>query len=314
MRTNLDRHALTQTVRGSVIHGRTALKTRIEGHHRLHYLFAVTYGTAAERIRAAPDRRRTDSLLSTGAPIVADIRLPMGLGGILTWIGRVLDLANRLDQPIGISCSSASYRPSWPMTDWIDCYFERQNQFAEQAHLVDVASLPLRPYQPISAVADQVWRYLSIRPEYLSAKNAIPFPVFASVHYRGSDKYLDAPRVSADSALRRLELEMSAANLTKLFVASDELSFVQLAKERFGEDCWALPLVAVANGTLPPHMANVAGEIKAREALTTMVLLAQSQLCLRTESGLSEWAMTMPGERRAILLAGSHRRLFRGAQ
>jgi len=56
------------------------------------------------------------------------------------------------------------------------------------------------------------------------------------------------------------------------------------------------------DGRRPPHFADLPGEIKAREALTTMALLARSELCVRTDSALSAWAMTLPGQRRTVLV------------
>jgi hypothetical protein len=221
----------------------------------------------------------------------------MGLGGVLTWAGRILELAEALDRQIALRFSSATYQPSCPVADWLECYFIRRCPSLENAAIIPAQHLPIRRDARVAELAPRLWRYLEIRPDCVTAADAIPFATYAAVHYRGSDKYLEARRVTYDVVLRRTEQEMAARGLDKLFVASDEEAFVEAAARRFGNDCWWLPIVAVATNHRPPHFTEAPGETKATEALTTMTLLARSQMCVRTPSLMSEWAMTISGQR-----------------
>jgi hypothetical protein len=258
---------------------------------------------AVETVRQIPGRRAARKHLTGDEALIADISTAMGLGGIFNWTGRILELAEKRHVPIEMRFSAPTYRPSWPVTDWLDCYFVRRRPGPADAVVVPAAALPLAAVtSPINELAGRVWDYLAIRPEMTAAAVGVPFESFAAVHFRGGDKYLEKPRVSYDLVLRRLEQEMQRDGLRKAFVASDEEAFVALARSRFGDDCWALPLNAVTTNGRPPHFSDVPGETKASEALATMALLARAQLCVRTESLLSEWAMTLPGQRRVVLV------------
>jgi hypothetical protein len=125
---------------------------------------------------------------------------------------------------------------------------------------------------------------------------------FAAVHYRGSDKFLEDHRVSKDAVLRALEDEMKRDALSRVFVASDEPAFIRAAKERFGRAAFWLPYQATAVDGRPPHFAEISGEVKAREALVTMVALSRANLCIRTPSFLSAWSHTLTtGQRTRII-------------
>lgn len=283
---------------------RALVMDRVRDHDRAYYwLMRAKRATWALPGRNGGARLRTGRQLASDRAVIVDISGPMGLGGILSWAGQVLQFGARYGRPLGLRFSSPTYRPTWPVDDWLDCYFARSVALPDDAVVVPAQSMPLARLPVSVATGDRmVWQYLSIRPECVAGAVKIPFGRFASVHYRGSDKYLEAPRQSYAAVLGRVESEMAADGLDKLFVASDEDAFVRAAQERFGESCWSLPLAAVSDGRRPPHFSDLPGQIKATEALTTMVLLARSELCVRTDSALSAWAMTLPGSRRAVLV------------
>jgi hypothetical protein len=280
---------------------RTGIPERLRRHESLYYWANRTrHCTLVRRIEELPGRRHSRKLLASGAALTADVDAAMGLGGVLTWAARILELADHLDRPIALRFSAPTYRPSWPVEDWLDCYFDRRRPATRTDVIVRARYLPVSS-GGITELAPRLWQHLTIRPDCVTAAQTIPFTSFAAVHYRGSDKYLEAPRVAYDAVLRRTESEMVTHGLDKLFVASDEEAFVKLAAARFGGDCWWLPAMAVAKGTRPAHFTDVPGEIKASEALTTMTLLARAQLCVRTPSLMSEWAMTLDGRRTVVL-------------
>jgi hypothetical protein len=48
------------------------------------------------------------------------------------------------------------------------------------------------------------------------------------------------------------------------------------------------------------------GEIKAKEALVTMLILAQAAILVKTESLLSDWATTLAAEQQVHLVTPSY--------
>jgi hypothetical protein len=286
---------------------RARVMDRVRDHDRAYYwLMRAKRATWTLPGRNRRARLQTAGHLDSDRAVIVDISGPIGLGGILSWAGHILEFAAEHDRPVGLRFSSPTYRPTWPVEDWLECYFARSVPLPDDAVVVGVQTMPLGPLPLSIATGDRmVWQYLSIRPECVVGATDIPFRRFASVHYRGSDKYLESPRQTYAAVLGRVESEMAADGLDKLFVASDEDAFVQAAKVRFGESCWSLPLAAVSDGRRPPHFSDLPGQIKAAEALTTMVLLARSELCVRTDSALSAWAMTLPGSRRTVLVGPS---------
>ncbi|HEX3830081.1 MAG TPA: hypothetical protein VHV82_22680 [Sporichthyaceae bacterium] len=283
------------------VHQKIAEQVR---RHETAYCWAVkaVHCSAVRTATGLPARRAARKHLSGGDALIADIRAPMGMGGILSWSGRALEMAERLRAPVGVRFSAPTYQPDEPVADWLDSYFVRTRPCPRAAAVLSASALPLARTWRIPELAPRVWEYLSIRPEMICQARGIPFSDYAAVHFRGGDKYLEAPRVPYELVLRRVEEQMRQDGLYKLFVASDEPGFVALAREHFGSDCWSLPLRAVTVDGRPPHFSDIPGQTKAEEALTTMTLLAGSRLCVRTESLMSEWAMTLPGDRRVVLV------------
>jgi hypothetical protein len=154
-----------------------------------------------------------------------------------------------------------------------------------------------------SDYAHLVWEYLEIRPELKAQADAFVGDArYAAVHYRGSDKFLEERRISSQLVLERLEREMRSATLDRVFIASDEPSFIEAAERRFGHDAFWLPCEAMAKDGRPPHFRDLAGELKAREALVTMILLSKAKLCVRSPSFFSAWAATLASHQRVVLV------------
>ena len=175
------------------------------------------------------------------------------------------------------------------------------NDWAAGRAICQSQHVPLTDLPSPSKSAELLWGAIRIRDDFISAADTLTGGKFAAVHFRGSDKYLETRQVAAGTVLDAVEIEMRREALNRLFVASDEPRFIDLARARFGDAAFWLPVEAVASadGT-PPHFTNVAGEVKAREALVTMLILARSTLLVKTESLLSEWATTLASEQRVV--------------
>lgn len=241
--------------------------------------------------------------IEAGTPLTVDIGFRVGMGGLLTWAGRALHVGQVQGVDLALRFSSPTYAPTDQPDDWLDRYFERRGSSTVGRPVVAASSLPLPPEPAVEVLGPLVWGALALRPEIEElAGTATPRGRFAAVHYRGSDKYLEAPRVDPGLVLDRLAQEMERDGVGRLFVASDTQSFVDLALSRFGSDALFLDCVATADGNVAAHHAQVPGETKAAEALATMLVLSRADLLVRTESLLSQWSTTLPGSRRTVLL------------
>ena len=97
---------------------------------------------------------------------------------------------------------------------------------------------------------------------------------------------------------------MQRDNLQRVFIASDEQQFIDHGAKLFGDTAFWLPLEAVSTTHYRPafRRTDIPGEIKAREALVTMVVLSRARLLVKTASLLSAWAMTLADEPQRVVL------------
>jgi hypothetical protein len=233
--------------------------------------------------------------------MTVEVRGKMGLGAVLSHAGNALYVAEQRDIDVALRFTSPTYAPSWGADDWLDCYFVRLGSHPGGRPVCDSHDVPLERAPQVRELGPLVWTALRVRDEITSSAAAAADGVFAAVHFRGSDKWLEAPATTIDGILDVVENEMNRQGLGRLFVASDEPRFVEAAHARFGDCSFSLPTQAVASadGT-PPHFTNAPGETKAREALMTMLILARAKLLVKTESLLSDWAMTLATDQRVV--------------
>lgn len=233
--------------------------------------------------------------------MTVDVSGHMGLGGVLINSGKVLHAAQAMGIDVALRFTSPTYAPSWGASDWLECYFARLGSRPDGRPVCDAQDVPVGEPPDLSQTAPLVWSALRIRDDIVDSADAVSDGPFAAVHFRGSDKMLDAPPVSMDVVFEVLQREMEYEHLERLFVASDEAQFVEAACAFFGDSAFFLPVEALATAHgRPPHFSTVAGETKAREALTTMLLLGRAKLLVKTESLLSDWATTLSDGQRVV--------------
>ena len=126
------------------------------------------------------------------------------------------------------------------------------------------------------------------------------------VHYRGTDKSTEAPRVSWQHCLRVLDDYLCNHPATKaVFVASDEQDFVDFMRESVKE----VPIYSHSDhyrssDDQPIHLTSVGsyGYEKGEDALVNALLLAKCTTLIRTTSFLSAWASIFNPDLKVILL------------
>jgi hypothetical protein len=108
------------------------------------------------------------------------------------------------------------------------------------------------------------------------------------VHYRGTDKRLEASRVAWDDIAESIDAHLEYQS--NLFVATDEPEFLQFMQGRFGAARVVdLGCREVFSGR-PAHSTAGDPVVKASEAIRTILALSRCGLLIRTRSHLSGWA------------------------
>jgi hypothetical protein len=245
-------------------------------------------------VAAMPRRRRAEAVLR-GPAVTVEIAGRVGLGGLFSNAARALAVGEARGTAVSLRFTAPLYMPSAPVEDWLDSYFVRTGlPCSPELPVLEAGELPSAPAISTADGAGLLWSYMQIHPDIASSAAPYMEGAYAAVHFRGSDKYLEAAPVSRERVLDRVEAEMRERGIERLFVASDEPAFIAEAFRRFGpERCFSLPQLAVAADGRPPHFSDVPGEVKATEALQTMLVLSGAQVCVRTASLLSEWSQTL---------------------
>ncbi|MEW6118590.1 MAG: nodulation protein NodZ [Pseudomonadota bacterium] len=148
--------------------------------------------------------------------------------------------------------------------------------------------------------AHALWnRTFSLRPEIDAYVESYVARHFAGrevlgIHFRGTDKTTEAPRVCWSSFARTLEETLSARpSLNALFVASDEPAFIEYITETFpGMLVMAHEDRVRSRDGHALHVRPAPGmnRDKARDALVNALLLSRCDALVRTASFLSGWA------------------------
>ena len=133
-------------------------------------------------------------------------------------------------------------------------------------------------------------KYVRVKQEFLEEveafyKEHLEGSFIIGVHYRGTDKWFEANRVSHEEVFSKVEAVMAAHKYVKIFVATDESSFLEKMKERFGKNiCY---IEAQRFDGHPVHYISNKCFLKGKEALIDCLLLAKSDVLIRTNSNLS---------------------------
>jgi hypothetical protein len=112
------------------------------------------------------------------------------------------------------------------------------------------------------------------------------------VHYRGTDKVSEAPRVAYTEILNHILNEIEKRNLLnyKIFVATDELNFLNFAKKELPNKIFSYSTLH-STDQKSLHIGSTENKyILGEEALIDCVLLSKCNLLIRTSSNLSLWS------------------------
>ena len=115
------------------------------------------------------------------------------------------------------------------------------------------------------------------------------------VHYRGTDKISEAPRVDYKDVLRKIMRYISENSLHdyKIFVATDEQAFIDYLISIYGDlVCYnKAALCATIDNLTPIHFRNREHFKRGEEALIDALLLSKVDFLIRTCSNLSKFSI-----------------------
>lgn len=191
-------------------------------------------------------------------------------------------------------------------------YAHREGEDYLQHYLGPDAPLPDRPLVPmrpgywslhhlgidqrlsIDAASRLFWRHFAPRDVVSRKVDAVLAQVPGrrfdlAVHYRGTDKAFEAPRLAFDAYdTAMVDHAEAGGSLQRVFLATDEPGFEAFIRSSFPETTFTTyNLAAPADSSRGRHFSDMSAEAKATEALVNMFLLAAAPLCIRGASYLS---------------------------
>lgn len=255
-----------------------------------------------------------------------DIESDIGMFAQLNWCLYIFAHCDQNGLRPSIRLSGANYRAPGRDANWFSYHFDNlqltnlDRRRIERADIVTtkvrlLTEVPLdREFDAdltLERANQLVHRYLGIRSDVIDRvadfrqRHAIGKNTLG-VHYRGTDKASEAPRVPWDACRDAVHLYLQHhPNVDGVFVSSDEQSFI----DYFVKEVPHVPVhvhddeFRSANGQ-PIHAVSMGshGDRKGAEALINCLLLSHCSAVVRTSSFLSAWSSVFNPDLEVVLL------------
>ena len=204
--------------------------------------------------------------------------------------------------------------------DWFRIYFDEVgggNGSAEVGWLRtvrDVESLRLTTdlcSLNINEASNLFDRHATVKKEFVAmvddlfATPSLSGKRILGVHYRGTDKFLEARAVPQTELVDAVRQELDRGlDYAVVLVASDERGCASALRDALpGVRVEEMPATYFGNGTTPPHMIRESNTyVLGVEALTTALALARCDALVRTTSYLSGWSKVFNPALRTVTL------------
>jgi hypothetical protein len=246
----------------------------------------------------------------------------VGFFAQMTWCLCILQYCERHDLVPDIHLTGDIFLDHKKGQNWLDYYFDvftpvtleeaaRRVRYTKKAVDFYGLGLPIAPRMSVNDAARTLHKYLRPKPHINTMVDdfwrslSVHGPV-VGVHFRGTDKSSEAPRVSWQHLLKILQRYLRSDDTVKaVFVASDEHAFINFIKE------WVKDVPVYSHddhyrssGDLPVHLAidRGGGYGKGEDALVNALLLSKCSTLIRTTSFLSAWASIFNPDLKVILL------------
>jgi len=164
-----------------------------------------------------------------------------------------------------------------------------------------------RRKMPKSAAVEIVKKYIHIKPHIQEKVDAFAAQFFQNnyvigIHYRGTDKSKEAPKVKYVNVLKEINKHIPNNIPYVLFIATDEMEFLELARSIYSTRVIAIDAHRQAIGSPGVHFAHKHNYSIGEEALIDACLLSKCDLLIRTSSNLSLWSTFFNPDLPVILL------------
>ena len=239
---------------------------------------------------------------------------PVGFFAQLNWCLQISFYSEQHRLIPQISAVSPQYRDPGRSPNWLSHFFDVAPVPKPDFVLRDLRQLRLGQGGEVPSIEEGARlraKYLPVRAEIMQKVESFVAANMAGrnvlgVHFRGTDKTLEAPRVDRE-VLRKTVARFLERNpdVDCLLAASDEASFVPYMRDAFP----ALPVVShddtIRSTSLQPFYQQDLGEgnyRKGEEALINCLLLSRCRALIRTTSFLSAWASIFNPELPIVLL------------
>lgn len=141
-------------------------------------------------------------------------------------------------------------------------------------------------------------KYIKFKPHITNKIDAFVDENFSGyyvfgIHYRGTDKFKEAPRISYGELLEEIskDIEGHKDKKIKIFVATDEGEFIDYMKQIYGDKvCYYEGAARSADGTPIHYNENNDPYFLGEEAIIDSLLLSKTDYLFRTSSNLSLWS------------------------
>lgn len=147
---------------------------------------------------------------------------------------------------------------------------------------------------PRATAAALIDRHVVVRPRIQSlvagyVREHWPAHFAVGVHYRGTDKAEDAPRVPYEQveAVVRDTVKRSGSGPYRVFLATDEQAFVDYMRARFPDELRYREMFRSIDGRPTDVFNSDSNHKKGEDALVDCLLLSQTHHLVRTASNLS---------------------------
>lgn len=129
------------------------------------------------------------------------------------------------------------------------------------------------------------------------------------VHYRGTDKIEDTPRVPFDTVLAAIHdvLRPEGPEACPIFLATDDQGFLDHARRAFPGNVYVREMPRSVDGS-PIHKTRRSGYMKGVDAVMDCLLLSRCQHLIRTPSNLSLFSTLFNPDLPVTMLEGSRER------
>ena len=262
-------------------------------------------------VRDPIERATIARRLARGGPVSIRMHSPgLGLFAHFSWCLYLAGWAEKNGRQIRLECTSPNYGHERVAHDWLPEVLE----YRSQAPKAGAARITLRrwefmPYSANSAVpvalaeARALFRRHFIVPQAL-VRQAGEFAAanfrddfLVGVHYRGTDKHIEASRTDYNDAIASVNetcraLDAAGVRAVTVFVATDEKGFAEDIRRRVTGARVAMIDEALRSecGKALHAAPSKDGVRKAREAVVDVLLLGKTRLLIKTASTLSAWA------------------------